>query len=646
MRLFDKHIIVRLLLIAVSLLFSVFIDELSSSLASSFLLIPYILSCLFLIIVALFYKFPNAISSKSMRKNIEISPSGIQQEQNKDYKNILEEQTKVFSHILETSSEGFFEYNLAADKVFWSKTAATILETTVDALADSFATFASLITENDWNIFKSLLKKTLETKEPFELKNIKHITSNKFFHIAVHPFLNEENRLLKIVGKIALKPEENTLKNINKDPLTGLESKNVFIKSLREKFENLKRNPSSCFALIFVDIDHFGSLNDMYSRDFGNKVLCIFGNRIASFFKREDSVARVNGDIFGILFQSNTEIDETVLYKRIEKLKEKLKEQITIENRTFFIETSIAIVLNKDSKNEDDMMQNAMTVLRNLKKSDNRGKIQFFSNKLKEQTLNFYQIELDLRKAIQADEFYLVYQPVVDIFNKNKVVSFEALVRWKNPEKGIVSPVDFIPVAETTGLIVPLGNIIFRKACLQTKEWVDKGFKDLRIAVNFSAKQFLDENFLTNLESILKETGTRPENLKMEITEYTAMTDSEKVLAILKKLIAMGFEISIDDFGTGYSSLSYLKKFPTQTLKIDKSFITSIAKNESEATFCRMIISIAKNMNLDLIAEGVETQNQLEFLKREGCKLIQGYYFSKPLSPEDAYEYLLLNYQK
>ena len=239
----------------------------------------------------------------------------------------------------------------------------------------------------------------------------------------------------------------------------------------------------------------------------------------------------------------------------------------------------------------------------------------------------------------------LVYQPIVDIVNGDRIVGFEALVRWNNSERGVISPGEFIPIAEETGLIVPMGAQILRMACEQTKVWVDMGYENIQVSVNFSAKQFTLDNMVDDVRRILQETKLNPKNLKLEITEYTALRESEKTIKMMRALASMGLQISIDDFGTGYSSLAYLKRFPVHTLKMDKSFVDHVTDDEEDASFARMVIGIAHSMNMGLIAEGVETRDQLDFLRSEGCQFIQGYYFSKPLNSEAALAYLRRHYK-
>ena len=304
----------------------------------------------------------------------------------------------------------------------------------------------------------------------------------------------------------------------------------------------------------------------------------------------------------------------------------------------------MSIVINQDVDCVEDILANANASLRDMKKGINHGGIQFFSGGIREKAMKLYKLEFEIRRAIQAQEFVLMYQPIVDIRAGNKIVGFEALVRWNQSERGIISPAEFIPIAEETGLIVPMGALILRMACRQTKQWVDMGFKDIQVAVNFSAEQFSMDSMVDDVRRVLTETNLNPRNLKLEITEYTAMCEADKTIEIMRALSNMGIQISIDDFGTGYSSLSYLKRYPVHTLKMDKYFVDHVADNEEDAAFARMVIGIAKSLNLDLIAEGVETKEQLDFLYLEGCRLIQGFYFSKPLNTEMALEYMKNHY--
>ncbi|HSQ41439.1 MAG TPA: EAL domain-containing protein, partial [Fibrobacteraceae bacterium] len=259
---------------------------------------------------------------------------------------------------------------------------------------------------------------------------------------------------------------------------------------------------------------------------------------------------------------------------------------------------------------------------------------------MRKKAQELYRLEQELRKAVEHQKFFLVYQPIINIQQKNRVVGFEALVRWNKEEGMEVQPSDFIPMAEDTGLILPMGQWILETACRQAKIWVSAGFSDITVAVNFSAKQFLNQDLAHEVRAILDSTELSPRNLKVEITESIAMRDMERTLETLHNLTNMGLQISIDDFGTGYSNLSYLKHYPFNTLKIDRSFVKDVPLDQEDMAITRTIISMAKNLHLKIIAEGVETTEQLEFLREEGCEQIQGFFFSKPLAAEDATRFL------
>ena len=356
-------------------------------------------------------------------------------------------------------------------------------------------------------------------------------------------------------------------------------------------------------------------------------------------------VARIGPDVFAVILHDiqGTDVRDNLL-SIVKQIHSKIKTPIQLDGQELFIGVSMAVVVNSDVDCVEDVMASANAVLRNLKKTGNHGGIQFVTGGIRDKAMKLYKLEYEIRRAIQAKEFILMYQPIVDISNSDKIVGFEALVRWNNSEQGIVSPAEFIPLAEETGLIVPMGALILKMACIQTKKWVDMGYKDIRVAVNFSAKQFSMESMVEDVKRVLAETNLNPRNLKLEITEYTATCEVEKAADIMRKLSNMGLQISIDDFGTGYSSLSYLKHLPVHTLKMDKSFVDHVADDEEDAAFAKMVIGIAKSLHLELIAEGVETAEQLEFLRSEGCHHIQGFYFSMPLTPADALEYMKEHY--
>lgn len=629
-----------MLLLIVGVLFSLFAKDLVSADVHPAWLIPYSAAITFLFCTALFYSFGKSVSFKRMRRDVTIEapePNAIIEDGTREK---LAETQAFVNLVMSSNTNGFWTYDLPTGKMQWSPKISNILGIPQERLNDSFECIKDLFFESDWNNFKNVLNISLASNQEFSV-DLRPVNSEDIITISGTSQRNKDGRPIKIAGTIVSKQKQLARKDrSNQDELTGLKNRRYFQDHLKNEIEYTQTHSGSVFAMILIDLEHFGNINDMYSEAFGNSVLKIVADRITTICNKNDCIARLGADLFGIIIHDIQGKENSDIVGLVQKIHSKIKSPLKHDDKELLIGASIAVITSNDIDSADDMMSNAMVQLRNLKNGESRGGIQFFTSGIREKAMHLYQMEFELRKAILAKDFSLVYQPVVDVFNNNKVVSFEALVRWNNMERGMVPPSEFIPIAEESGLIVPLGELILHKACSQAKEWVDKGYKDLRIAVNFSAKQFSQENLIDNLCNILNETGLNPRNLKIEITEYTAMNDSDKTVELMRKLTSMGLEISIDDFGTGFSSLSYLKKFPVHTLKIDKSFVDTLTEKEEDAAFVKMIIGIAKSLNLDLIAEGVETKEQLEFLRTEGCRHIQGYYFSKPLAPAPALEFL------
>lgn len=642
MKLFDEHVVLRLLLLIVGALFSLFAKELVTLEAHPIWIIPYSAAITFLFCVALFYSFGKPISFKRMRNDVEIQEPTIIKADDDGIKEKLAETQAFVNLVLSSNNNSFWAYDLPTGKIQWSPKVAELLGVPYEQLGDSFDSIKSLFFETDWTNFTRILNMSLATNQEFSAE-LRPIHNDYTLIITGMSQRNKDNRPIRIAGTMYLKQKHMSKdESLFNDELTGLYNRRYFQDHLQGEVIYAENHPGNAFAVILVDLEHFGNLNDIYSEKTGDAVLRIVADRIRTVCDKKDCIARLGADLFGIVLHNIQDSDNSAIIDLVHNIHSKVRSPIQLDEKELMLGASIAVIMSSDVESAEDIMANAMALLRNLKNGENRGSIQFFTSGIREKAMNLYKMEFELRKAILAKDFTLVYQPIVDIYNSNKVVSFEALVRWNNSERGMIPPSEFIPIAEDSGLIVPLGELILKKACKQVKSWVDKGFKDLRVAINFSAKQFAQTNLIDNLCNILAETELSPHNLKIEITEYTAMNDSEKTIELMHKLTSMGLEISIDDFGTGFSSLSYLKKFPVHTLKIDKSFVDTVTEKDDDAAFVKMIIGIAKSLNLDIIAEGVETKDQLEFLYNEGCRHIQGYYFSKPLPPEQALDYLML----
>ena len=651
MRLFDEHAVLRFALLFSCFLFAAFIPDILNFSERPLNFLPYFTSIIFLAYVSLFYKFPILGNTKKMRNDVEI-PEKVENTTVRDYEKDLSEKDELFQMLVDVSSDGFWTFDVRTGKVYWSSRIAKFLNIAPSAIEDSFNTLKLNVFESDWANFKERFSRSLEENVQFSVKmRLLNVPKDCPPEIVVsgRPQCNGEGRPMRVIGSVTTATEQadNTSRQFYayRDALTGVYNRKFFLEKLKVDVDMAAQRPDYTFAVVLLDIDSFGAINESYSMNFGDSVLKIVSDRIRSSCRDNDCVARIGPDVFAVVLHdiAGKGTDEDLM-PMVKKLHNKVKSPIQLDGRELYISVSMAVVVNRDVDCVEDLLSNATAVLRDLKKGGNHGGIQFFAGGIREKAMKLYKLEYEIRRAIQAQEFVLVYQPIVDITQNNRITGFEALVRWNNSEHGVVSPAEFIPLAEETGLIVPMGAQILRMACEQTKKWVDMGYTDIRVAVNFSAKQFTLDNMVEDVKRVLAETQLNPRNLKLEITEYTAMCEVEKAIDIMRALSNMGLQISIDDFGTGYSSLSYLKRYPVHTLKMDKSFIDHIADDEEDATFARMVIGIASTLNLDLIAEGVESEEQLQFLKREGCRFIQGYYFSKPLTPDKALEYMREHY--
>lgn len=651
MRLFEEKVFLRLLLVLASVFFAAFIPEIVATKDSLLWAVPYFLADFFLVVVAVMYRFPVIGNRKRMREDVEITAPAPAQTPIRDFKKDLMERDELFQMMVDVSSNGFWTFDVVTGKVYWSKRAIKLLQAQASPIQDSFDLLRERIVESDWLRFKEELKLALETGEKFHL--IVSLLDNSAeadkLVISGHVQLNEDGHPIRIVGSLDENSDKQAQEKQNyyyvyQDALTGVYNRKFFLEKLKVDVDMALQRPDYLFAVALLDIDRFGAINTSYSINVGDNVLRVVADRIRAQCRVGDTIARIGPDVFAIVLHDIQKNDDSDVKSIVRRIHSAVKQPIQLDGRELYIGVSMAVALNREVDCVEDILANVTSSLREMKKSVNHGGIQFFSGGIREKAMRLYKLEFDIRKAIQAQEFVLFYQPIVDITDGNRIVAFEALVRWNQSKSKFISPAEFIPIAEETGLIIPLGAQILKMACLQTKKWVDAGFTDIQVAVNFSAKQFALDNMIDDIKQVLLETQLNPKNLKLEITEYTAVCEAEKTVRIMKALSSMGIQISIDDFGTGYSSLSYLKQFPIHTLKMDKSFIDHVTDDEEDASFARMVIGIAKSMNLDLIAEGVESESQLQFLRDEGCRLIQGFYFSKPLSAENARDYLQEHY--
>lgn len=412
------------------------------------------------------------------------------------------------------------------------------------------------------------------------------------------------------------------------DALTSLPNRLLLLDRIKQGIAHAARH-KAMFSVMFIDLDRFKLINDSFSHETGDFFLKTVSRRLSEVCRQEDTIARLSGDEF-ILISLAESISKTEdIVKIAMRTLSAINESIRVNDREITITASIGIsIYPQDGTYPEQLLCNADLAMYRAK-SLGGNQFQFYTTELNEQSLIRLEQESELRSALGNDEFYLEYQPQYDV-KQNKLVGVEALIRWNHPEKGLLLPMDFIPLAEDTGLIVPIGEWVLRTACEQNKAWQDKGFPPFLVAVNVSTKQFMQPNLVQTVETILKETGLSAEYLEIEITENVIISNMN-VLETVNDLKKLGVKIVLDDFGTGNSGLSYLRNLPIDRLKIDKSFIDNIDVNRSDEVIIRAIIAMANSLYLDILAEGVESQEQITFLESENCAKFQGYYFSKPV---------------
>jgi diguanylate cyclase (GGDEF)-like protein len=383
--------------------------------------------------------------------------------------------------------------------------------------------------------------------------------------------------------------------------------------------------------VLHLDLDRFKVINDTVGHPIGDRVLKVIAERLNAAVRKGDTVARLGGDEFVVALADLAEVHDVP--RVAEKLIAALHPPVVIDGREYFVTASIGVSLHPwDGDDAETLLRNADVAMYRAKEKG-KNNFQFYSPAMNAEAPRRLAIETDLRRALERREFLLHYQPKVDLAT-GRVAGMEALLRWQHPKQGLISPLDFIPLLEETGLIVPVGEWVLRSACAQNRSWQEAGLAPLRVAVNLSARQFKQPGLVEMVGEVLAEVGLDPGLLELELTESILLEHTEESLATLRRFHDMGIHLALDDFGTGYSSLSYLKRFPIDSLKIDRSFIHDVTTNPDDATIARTVIAMAHNLRMTAVAEGVETREQLEFLRSHECDQMQGYYFSRPLAAE------------
>jgi diguanylate cyclase (GGDEF)-like protein len=419
------------------------------------------------------------------------------------------------------------------------------------------------------------------------------------------------------------------------DTLTDLPNRALLNNRLQQSIDRAKEQPGHLFALLFLDLDRFKNINDSLGHVAGDQLLISTARRLEECLRPSDMVARLGGDEFAILLDGIEEYDDVI--RVAERVQAQVKRPLHLDGHEVYTTASMGITLSTvEYAHPENMLRDADTAMYHAKEKG-KARYEIFDAVMHARAVARLQLENDLRRALERQELMVYYQPIVSI-ETGRIAGFEALVRWRHPQRGFVSPTDFIPIAEETGLILELGRWVLEESCRRMRAWqlTRSQEKALTISVNLSGKQFAQTNLIEQVKQILAESELDPRSLKLEITESVVMENAEIASSMLLQLRALGVQLSIDDFGTGYSSLSYLHRFPVNTLKIDRSFISRLGAGDENTEIVRTIMTLANNLGMDVVAEGVETEEHLKHLKQIRCQYAQGYLFSKAVDAETA----------
>ena len=547
---------------------------------------------------------------------------------------------------------GSWEWELPRDTVHWSDETYRILGIAPDAIAPSFSAFLHYVHPDDRDAVQESMRRLLQMREFVgqvvrirrQDGGLRHAQLQGVRH------LDSAGSITRLSGTIQdvteIKEAEERIRHLAYyDGITGLPNRQFFIERLQQALVHAKRY-QRLLGLLSLDLDQFKRINDTLGHSAGNELLLSVSQRLSDAVRAPDTfahegketifghdmastVARLGGDEFSLLITELTHYHDAAKVAR--RMLEELRKPFRVAKQEVFVSVSVGLALYPlDGDDAETLIKNAGAAM-HFAKDQGRDNYQFYSRAMNATALEKLSMEAQLRRALERDELLLHYQPKIRPAT-GEIVGLEALIRWEHPELGLVSPAQFIPLAEETGLIVPLGEWVLLNACRQNQDWQRLGYPPVHVAVNIASLHFRQGTLGQSVATALQKSGLHPSWLELEVTESMLMDSAETTLATLSTLKGMGVRLAIDDFGTGYSSLSYLKRFPLDTLKIDRSFVKDLPHDAEDAAIAKAIIAMAHSLKLEVVAEGVETAEQLAFLQQHGCDLVQGFLFSKPMA--------------
>jgi len=563
----------------------------------------------------------------------------------KQLENALRESEERYALAMSGANDGLWDWNLTSNTVYYSKRWKALLGHAESEITDSPDEWLNRVHPDDIAHLQSCVAAHVAGTTPqyeceyrIRHKNGKYVWMSSR-GLAVRGADGAISRLVGSQSDIGLRKEveERLLHDALHDALTGLPNRALFVDRVKSCFSRLQRHKEFLFSVLFLDLDRFKMVNDGLGHVVGDKLLVEIGHLLQSCIRPEDTVARIGGDEFTLLL---SDIDDLASATRVaHRIHNALTVPFKIDGHEVYTTASIGIALSTAAyAKPEELIRDADTAMYRAKASG-KARHQVFDTSMHERAVAMLKMENDLRRAVERGEFVVYYQPIRSIPNAT-IVGFEALMRWKHPERGIVPPMDFIPVAEETGLIIPIGWWVLHESCRQMREWQQQLQlpESLSISVNLSSSQFSQADFISQVVGILRETRLQPKSLNLEITETVVIENPAFAHETIRQLRSMGVRVCIDDFGTGYSSLSYLLRYPIDTLKIDRSFVSGLGSGIGNAAIVQTIVSLAHNLGMDVVAEGVETEEQLVHLAGIRCEHAQGYLFSKPVESAKALE--------